>query len=267
MEKLHKLLFELSSAERINIMLELQKNNLRLSQLSKKLDLTVTEASRHLQRLNEAKLIQKNSDGYFELTQFGTLSLFLLSGLDFVSKHKKYFLEYDLSGIPPQFIDMIGELGQGTYASEIIKNLEEGESRIRDAKEFTWILSDQVLTSVIPTLAEKLKGPFDLRIVLPEGMFPPESKSQLPSKTPGIQKRVLSRVDVLIVLTEKYAVFCLPNESGRIDYTGFSGEDPKFHKWCKELFLYYWEKAKPFSLDKYPLKAAKEDPRFVFQNI
>ena len=62
-EKMHKLLFELSSAERIKIMLELQKGKLKLSNLSRKLDLTVTEASRHLQRLSEAKLIQKDTDG------------------------------------------------------------------------------------------------------------------------------------------------------------------------------------------------------------
>jgi hypothetical protein len=43
------------------------------------------------------------------------------------------------------------------------------------------------------------------------------------------------------------AVFCLPNNNGNIDYTGFTGTDPKFLEWCKDLFFYYWEKAKPFS--------------------
>jgi predicted transcriptional regulator len=248
LEKLHKLLFELSSAERINILLELQKAKLKLSHLSRKLDLTVTEASRHLQRLNEARLIQKDNDGYFTLTPFGALTLSLLSGLGFVSKHRKYFLEYDVSGLPYEFIDRIGELEEGVRVAETLRNLEEGENRIRQAQEFVWILSDQVLASSIPSLVEKVKAPFDLRIVLPEGMFPPESKSRLPSTVPGIQKRVLSKVDVLVVLTEKYAVFCLPNLSGRIDYTGFSGTNKKFHKWCKDLFLYYWKKARPFGI-------------------
>jgi len=140
----------------------------------------------------------------------------------------------------------MGELGEGVYIAETITNLEEGENRITEAREFAWILSDQVLASSIPPLTEKVKrGHFDLRIVLPEGKFPPESKSRLPSATPGIQKRVLSKVGVLVVMTEKYAVFCLPNRSGKIDYTGFVGTDQKFHEWCKDLFLHYWEKAKP----------------------
>ena len=242
---LPRLLFELSSKERINIILELQKNGLKLSQISRKLDLTVTEASRHLQRLNEIMLIQKDSEGYFRLTPFGKLSMSLLPALDFASKNREYFQEYDISKIPTEFVERIGELDKCTYVSETFRNLEEGENRIREARKFVWILSDQVLASSIPILAGKMKNtPFDLRIVLPEGMFPPEEKSRLPSTIPYIQKRVLRKVDALVVMTEKYAVFCLPNRNGRIDYTGFTGTDQKFHKWCKGLFLYYWEKAK-----------------------
>jgi predicted transcriptional regulator len=227
-------------------MLELQKSGLKLSQISRKLDLTVTEASRHLQRLNEATLIQKGSEGYFQLTPFGKLSMTLLPALGFASKHREYFLEYDISKTPIEFVERIGELDKSTYVSETFKNLEEGEKRIREASEFVWILSDQVLASSIPILSEKMKNTtFDLRIVLPEGMFPPEEKSQLPSTISYLQKRVLPKVDALVVMTEKYAIFCLPNRNGRIDYTGFTGTDKKFHKWCKDLYLNYWEKAKP----------------------
>jgi len=150
-----------------------------------------------------------------------------------------------LSRIPYQFVDRVGELDEGVYVAETLRNLEEGESRIREAQEFVWILSDEVLASSIPSLAEKLKTPFDLRIILPEDKIPPESDSRLPSAT-GVQKRVLPKVDVLVVLTEKYAVFCLPNRTGKIDYTGFTGEDTKFRNWCRDLFLHYWSKATPF---------------------
>ncbi len=244
MERLHKLLFELSSPERITTLRELQENRLKLTQLARKLNLTLTEASRHLQRLTEADLIQRDNNGYFTLTRFGTLTLSLLSGLGFASKHREYFLEYDTSGIPHQLIERIGELEESEYSPETFRNIEEGQNRIREAREFTWILSDQVLTSSVPALAEKVKNPFDLRIILPDGKFPPENKSQLPSMM-GVRKRVLQKVDALVVMTEKYAVFCLPNRSGRIDYTGFTGTDANFLKWCQDLFLYYWEKAKP----------------------
>ena len=244
MERLHKLLFELSSPERISIMSKLEKDECKLSQLSRKLQLTVTETSRHLQRLNEAKLIQKNSNGKYGLTQFGRLAMFLLEDLSFLLAHREYFLEYDASGVPRQFIDRFGELAHGVYVGEALGNLEEGENRIREAQKFVWILSDAVLTNSVPILMEKVKKPFDLRIVLPEGKFPPENASRLPLAS-NTHKRVLPKIDVLIVMTESYAVFCLPTWSGKIDYTGFSGQDARFRKWCRDLFLYYWERAKP----------------------
>lgn len=245
MERLCKLLFELSSSERMSVMLEIQKQRLKLSHISRKLDLTVTEASRHLQRLSEARLIQKGIDGLYGLTPFGVLVLSLLSSLGFVSKYRDYFVEYDVSRIPYEFIGRIGELAEGGFGAETFKNLEETEKMFREARKFIWILSDQVLTSAAPTVAERVKTPFEYRVILSEAAMPPDSKSPIPSTTPGVQKRVLPRVDVVIVMTEKVAAFCLPNRSGRIDYTGFGGNDPKFHKWCKDLFLYYWEKAKP----------------------
>jgi len=54
MEHLCDLLFELSSGDRMNIMLSLREQRLRLSHVAQRLEMTVTKASRHLQRLNEA---------------------------------------------------------------------------------------------------------------------------------------------------------------------------------------------------------------------
>ncbi len=243
--KLPKLLFELSSDERMNIVNKLKKQKLKLSQISRILNIGIPETARHLQRLSQMKLIEKDSDAYFKLTPFGIMTLTLLSGLDFASSHAEYFLEYDISAIPEQFVERIGELKNVAYSSENLKNIAEGDKRIREAQDLVWILSDQVLASSIPTLIEKVKTRFDLRIILPEGRFPPESESKLPSTNPAIHKRVLKEVTVVTVITDKFAIFCFPNRNGIIDYTGFSGEDPNFRQWCKDVFQEYWEKAKP----------------------
>lgn len=246
LEKLCKLLFELSSCERINVMLELQKQRLKLSHVSKKLDMTVTEASRHLQRLSEARLIQKDAEGLYGLTTFGVLTLSLLSGLGFVSRYRDYFMEYDISRIPYEFINRIGELGEGGLGADTFRNIHETEKMFQEAREYVWILSDQILMSGGPIVGERVKSDVKLRVILPESLLPPPGyKPILPPSPGGFQRRVLPKVEVIIVMTEKVATFCLPNQSGKIDYTGFGGSDPKFHKWCKDLFLYYWEKATP----------------------
>lgn len=247
MENLTKLLFEMASSERMNIMLELKEKDLKLTQLARTLNLTATETSRHLQRLNDAKLIQKTSEGLYRLSQFGNITLMLMRNLAFVSTNKNYFEEYDPSGIPEEFIGRLGELSEGTFSAETFKNLESGEQWIKEAQEFVWIMSDSVLSNTIPILMQKISKPFDLRIILPEGKFPPENVSRLPKTNTSIQKRVLDKVEILVVMTEKHAVFCLPNKSGRMDYQGFIGEDKRFRNWCKELFLYYWNKSQPIT--------------------
>jgi predicted transcriptional regulator len=73
------------------MMLELEKKSLKLSQVSGKIDLTVTESSGHLQRLREAKLIQKDTEGYFSVAPLGELVLLLISPLDFVTKRTRNF--------------------------------------------------------------------------------------------------------------------------------------------------------------------------------
>lgn len=247
LENLTKLLFELASSERMRIMLEIREKDLKLTQLARSLNLTATETSRHLQRLNDAKLIQKTSDGRYRLSQFGCITLALLKNLDFVSKNKNYFEEYDSTGIPVQFIDRLGELSESSYSADTFKNLENGEKWIKEAQKSVWIMSDSVLSNTIPVLMDKINKPFDLRIILPEGKFPPENVSRLPNSRGGIQKRGLPKVDVLVVMTENHAVFCLPNKSGRMDYQGFIGKDKQFHTWCRDLFLHYWNKAQPVS--------------------
>ena len=50
-------------------------------------------------------------------------------------------------------------------------------------------------------------------------------------------------------MSEKEAsIISFPDENGLFDYLGFEANDVNSLKWCKELFEYYWERAKPVSL-------------------
>ena len=85
MENVCSLFFELSNEDRLRIMLELEKEPLKLTHVSKKLDLTSSEAHRQLSRLSEAKLVSKDVEGFFSLTPFGEQSLKWIPGYTFIS--------------------------------------------------------------------------------------------------------------------------------------------------------------------------------------
>lgn len=240
MEKPCKLMFELSSSERVNLLLKLQKQKMKLSHISEKLDMTITETSRHLQRLSEAKLIQKDVNGLYGLTNFGNLALVLISGICCISKNMQYFSEHDLSHLPPEFVERIGELSSippGT--SDIMTSFRLAEIMLQEASEYMWILSDQILTSTVPIIVEKMKRGVEFRFIFPATIVaPPGVKPE-----PGAKKRMLPKVEEVISMTEKEAMFGFPDLNGKMDYALLIGKDSNSHKYCKDLFQYRWEKA------------------------
>lgn len=241
MEDLSDLLFEFASTERMNIMLSLLEERLKLSHVSKKLDMTVTEASRHLQRLSDVKLINKDIDGTFGPTPYGVLAIRLLSSLDFISSNRQYFLEHDISNLPDEFISRINELSLGKLNTDVVSVLPHVNKMIQEANEFVWVLSyARTLPDTLQIVEEKIINGVDVRRIHPENLAPSPNIPVLSDP-----RRTLQTIEVRIVLTENEAMCSLPLIDGKIDYTSFIGKDPRFHKWCKDVYLHYWEKAKP----------------------
>ena len=71
--------------------------------------MTVTETFRHLQRLTDAKLIEKKVDGTYTITSLGNLATGFLRGFNFVLKNGGYFLEHDVSSLPYEFVSRLGD--------------------------------------------------------------------------------------------------------------------------------------------------------------
>ena len=245
MEYLQELLFELSSSERINLMNMLRNESLKLSTLSKKLRLTNPETLRQLRRLSDVGLVLKEPSGLYMVSPYGVLVLKLLEGVMFLAKNQEFFSSYDTSFIPPEYINRFGELLSSSIGYEPFKVLEKTQQVLKQAEEYAWIISNQNFTLYLPTMKEKLETGLDFRLILPEGSYPSETQALIPSNTPGMHKRTLPEIHIRLVVTDKYAGFGLPDRENMIDYRAIIGDDPLFYNWCKELFLFYWEKSRP----------------------
>jgi len=252
LEELCKLLFELSNEDRLNILLELKEAPMKLSHISKKLDFTVQETSRNLSRLSQACLIAKEVDGFFHLTPYGEQALKLLPGFEFLSKHREYFTTHTLSTLPLECAIGIADLLECTFTNDVMVTFHNVENMIREAEEFVWILSDQILVSTLPYLVEALKRGVEFRLILPEDVSPSKSLRErvdnpifeYAARTKKLESRFLEKVDVFICMSEKeVAALSFPNLDGRLDYLGFRATDERAHKWSKNLISYYWNRA------------------------
>ena len=122
------------------------------------------------------------------------------------------------------------------------------------AKEFVWILSSQILMSTLSFLEAAVKRGVKFRLILPEDLIPPPGFKPIPIIPNRIERRTLERVDVVIVMSEKNARIAFPTAGYKMDHIGFGSTDEISHKWCKDLFEYYWEKAKIGVPEGYPKK-------------
>ena len=245
MENLQELLFELSSNERMGIMMILRDESLKLSDLSRRICLTNPETLRQLRRLSDVELIQREPSGLYEISVYGELILSQLEGIGFIARNRDFFSRCDTSFLPYEYVNRFGELLSGSIEYEPFRVLEKTQQVLEEAEEFVWIISNQNFALYLPTMMKKLASRFDFRLIFPEGVYPPEHLALIFSDTPGMYKHVLPEVNIRLVVTDKYAGFGLPLIENNTDYRAIMGDETKFYKWCKDLFLHYWDRSKP----------------------
>ena len=242
-EGIEKLFFELASENRLSILRELQKENLKMQEIARRLDVTATEAFRQLERLSAALLVKRQPDGTFALAEFGKLVLQLSSSIEFVSKHKDYFSTHDLMRLPIQFVNRLGELSRASLVMDTVEILNKCERAFMEAEEYGWgIAEGTVPENMGPVMSGLMQKGVKLRFLLPENRLQADAGSPVVLK--NFEMRTLTDLPALVVLTEKEGGVCFRQVGGKVDYAGFFGQDPTFLNWVKDLFLYYWDKGK-----------------------
>ena len=237
--------FQLSSADRRRIIEELQKHDLKLSEVAKKLDITATEAFRQLQRLTDASLLEKTSDGKYRHTPYSGLILESSSAMHFLSKHREYFSAHDASLIPPQFRARFGELSKMVFLPDPITNLNTTNEILRNAEKWIDVMSEQRLEQHVQVLKQRELDGVKVRFVHQESLIA-SMKGELAASKQSVERRFLPRVCAVMVLTDKSAGFALRKLDGKMDYQVFAGTDPESMKWAHDLYEDQWNKAKPW---------------------
>ena len=238
-----KLFFELASETRLHILEELKNENLKMQEIARRIDVTATEAFRQLERLSNALLVQRQPDGTFALAEYGKLVLQLSSSLEFAFKHKEYFSTHNVTRLPIQFVNRLGELWQVNLIMDTVETLNKAQRAFMEAEEYGWGIAEGTIPERMgPIMDEVIRKGVKLRFLIPETRLPTSASPPPPVK--NVEMRGLSELPAIVVLTEKEGAVCFRQVGGRVDYAGFFGKDPAFLTWVKDLFLYYWDEGK-----------------------
>ena len=146
------------------------------------------------------------------------------------------------------------------FDERVLAALKDGEP-----KSFTALLSQvgfshnalqQHLVSAVPYLKNALEKNVKVKIILPsdlpfpKGHFEQEAVKEYytvgkKARRDGmLEERWVERVDSAVGVSDKLKgrVF-FPTLEGHFDYRGFTVVDELSHKFCKDVFDYYWNKA------------------------
>lgn len=243
-EDISKILFELASSRRASILFEVEKQNLKMQQIAKSLDMNVTEVFRHLQRLSDARLVVKQVNGTYSITSLGNLTIGLLSNLNFILKYGDYFLDHVIFCLPYEFVNRLGELSDGEFSDNTLSTLNRVRNMVYEAEEYIYAMAEQSESSHVQVTNEKVSKGLEFKFIMQQSLA--ETIKVTPEVEHLKQRRSLQRICVTLLITEKESVVHFRRHNGEMHYTGFFGKDEKFRKWTRDLFKYCWEQAEPW---------------------
>ena len=265
MERLCYLYFELSNEERLNILYSLREENMNITSLAQRIDVTTQECSRHTSRLAEVNLVQKNPDGTYSLTPYGRLTLRLIPGQLFASIHHVYFNTHSLDHLPSGFVSRIHELSESRFTEDVWVTFSLLESLFKEAEEYVWMIHDQYLLNILPLGVEALKRGVRIRSIDPLNK---EEHRRLDEERPGyitaedeeylvqswkegrVEPRFLEIIPVFLYVTEREALVAFPLIDGSFDYVGFATRTPDGLSLCRDIFEHFWSEGSPPTQDR-----------------
>ena len=251
MEHVAELLFILASIDRLTLLSEIATEKRRLSQLTTKLSATPQETSKHLVRLRDAKLIEKDSDGFFSLTALGKIIVNLVPSFRFLTQNIEYILSHDISSLPLEFIERLEELQEGELTDNVGSVIAHLQQVVQSAEEYIWLMADHRLgNQEYVTKSGKLESNSRItwRVILPASSNINWAEIR---RAAGVHKGRIeyhliedpNDIKTGIAMNEKIAGVTFPNATGKLDFNGgFRSDNPLFHRWCQDLFESNWNK-------------------------
>jgi len=244
-DRLYDTLFELSNDIRHNILLLVLEKPIRMTSIAQTLGLTSPEVSRHLSRLSEAKLLQKDINNFYRVTDYGQHCLSLIDSLSFFTRNREYFVSHNSQGIPYIFRNRLTELTKYDTIDNFMEFIHFINERIKKSKEFVWLYIDQYPILAIESILKSVENGVKFRIIEQGDLFGPniafEHKNLMykGEKGPDVEIKINNFSGVYLFVSDSGSAVAFPTDSG-FDYSGFVINDSEDFQWSIDLFEHYW---------------------------
>lgn len=260
-EKISEDFLEISSEQRLRILLILLEKKAKIATLAKELDATNPEVHRNINRLLKNGLVKKETDGNFTLSIYGHTICTQIPLLDFVSSNKKFFENHTFGDLALKFIQRLGALHGAKRFKGVVKVIEKWNEIHQNAQKYIYNILPEIPYSedIIKIVESKLQSGINIRSIFAENTIVSEKRDEIFKKKnfrKHIQEGILERkmennVSIATLLNEKEACIIFPKLDNEPDMSEiFYSSDPQFHEWCLDFFNDSWKKAGSFQESK-----------------
>ncbi len=264
-EESEKTFIELSNSQRLQIINALKNASMNLTLLAKHLGITMQEAHRNFNRLMDAGIVSRDSNGSYSLTTFGNTIMTQIPSINFLSKNRNYFSDHYFENLPMKFVQRIGSLDNSNFITGLVAVIEEIKELYRQSQEYIYGMIPQVPLDLMEVAAKTVMDrKIKFNYILPKNaVIPKKGKDFLNEinyqellKSGLVERKMINEVRVSVVLNEKRALVMFPSIKGETDMNGaFSNSTNRennklFHEWCLDYFRYSWLASKPFDNSK-----------------
>lgn len=246
----------LSNNSRLTMLSMINENDMKISEISKKMKMTIPGVQKHLNKLLESSLIEKKPGGFFSLSQYGRIMKDEILFFEFLEENKDFLRDHSLMYIPSKFRSRIGELKKFETITDIVLAQERWKKVMKESKKFvkqccTHISLDLYSNGVTSFRENGSK----MQFILSENAFIPKGwkksikdHDEIKLTQHGkLEKKMIKDLNIMIWVSENEAAMYLPYLDGTMDLNYMLvSKDEHFREWCMDYFDYLWSKSHSF---------------------
>lgn len=252
---------EISSEQRLNLILSLSVEKSNLSNMARKLDATPAEVHRNFGRLQKAGMVKKDPDGNYELTLYGRTICSQVPTIKFMARNRKYFENHGFADLPTKFVQRLGALSESDMVSGYVKVIEQWENIYKNAEKYIYNILIEIPYNekLVQILQDKLKNKVTISSIFSESAIISKERHDLLSKFDfskfvkdgTLERKMLKDAKIALIMNETEAGLSFPSDRGEPDMSKmFHSTDRSFHEWCLDFFGECWKNAGAFQESK-----------------